>query len=65
MVSRVLLVKFTNIREGLTEKEIVNDMGEAKGGVLEVNMNVAEYVNRRFVSETSTPFEQIDVGRMF
>ena len=46
MVSRVLLVKFTNIREGLTEMEIFHDIchqGAKRGGGLEVTMNMAEY----------------------
>ena len=32
MVSRVLLVKFTNIREGLTEMEIFHDICHWVGG---------------------------------
>ena len=46
MVSRVLLVKFTNIRERLTEMEFFHDIchqGAKRGGGLGVTMNMAEY----------------------
>ena len=47
MVSRVLLVKFTNIREGLTEMEIFHHIcikgRSGGGGGLEVIQNMAEY----------------------